>query len=665
MSSSTNEQRQKLISNFNSNYLSSLKTLLDDKEFHKNCSFLPKINTNSKENQGFKSKSIKERKLIRTIIYDYILKDQSNQSNQSNNETDKEKDNDFDVDFRYKITNPIKTYLFDKNEKLKKLAFDQILNEIINNPIKKEDSKETKENQSDFMKIYNELDFYMKSLSFQSMNQFENENENENEIHLQIMKNFDQQCEINGIISVNQRIDYYLYMRNLYMVRLKEKDFGTRLKYANKAKMRLSIDVINKEKDKENDKDSLIDSVNSIIITNKTNKTNKTKSNQALSIKKDYKSLLNTNKQDKSQDKPQDKSLKYKLFLIETQSKLSNLTNDTQKSIKSTIKEIEIYINNINQSTKPEFEKTTPTEKVKFIRNVYEISYEIVIIRNIKLNIDVFHQLLQSDLMNFLHLKYLNISNTCLLDDDLSNLLSILEQFSKGIEYLNISYIPLSKRSNDVLIRLISNRNTRIILLNLSFCSVTDSIFSSFSVGLSKNSSLSQLNLSGNKLKRLSAVVLGTIIRYDKKLTCLDISYNQFEEEDLNYIFKGLISNTSLLVLYIKNMKISNKTLLGLSSVLTINHGLKEVYIDNNLLTNKCCETIRSILLKNKRIELISVSGNRINNDGIDYLLDFYMNNTFILEESLHVQSVKEMSLFKVSTLNEYALLVEYYAYLV
>jgi Ran GTPase-activating protein (RanGAP) involved in mRNA processing and transport len=158
--------------------------------------------------------------------------------------------------------------------------------------------------------------------------------------------------------------------------------------------------------------------------------------------------------------------------------------------------------------------------------------------------------------------------------------------------------------------------------LNISGNNLGDKIFSEICLGVSKNGHLIKFFSSDNELGKISAIIIGTILKYDKKLKALDISKNLFNDEIISYVFKGLISNSCLECLMLNETNITNKSIRILETTLHINTTLQELYLEKNKLNNKCCSVISDILNKNKSIEYLSLVGNKIDNDGVDVILD-------------------------------------------
>ena len=149
-----------------------------------------------------------------------------------------------------------------------------------------------------------------------------------------------------------------------------------------------------------------------------------------------------------------------------------------------------------------------------------------------------------------------------------------------------------------------------------------DKLFSDISVGISKNSFLNKLFINDNDLGKITSVILGSILKYDKKLKFLDVSKNYFGDENIGYMLKGLICNTSLETLIINDMGLTNKSLRNFETTLGINTTLKTLFLERNKLTYKGWRLLSDILNKNKNIEYISLVGNNFENEYINLIIE-------------------------------------------
>ena len=124
-------------------------------------------------------------------------------------------------------------------------------------------------------------------------------------------------------------------------------------------------------------------------------------------------------------------------------------------------------------------------------------------------------------------------------------------------------------------------------------------------------------------------MIIGTLLKYDKKIKMIDFSKNYFSQFIYN-IFKGLIMNSTLEILVLRECDIENNelkvylmiNLKSLTATLHLNNNLKELYLDSNKFTNQACLLISNILNSNKSIEIISILGNKIDREGVETIIE-------------------------------------------
>jgi hypothetical protein len=200
----------------------------------------------------------------------------------------------------------------------------------------------------------------------------------------------------------------------------------------------------------------------------------------------------------------------------------------------------------------------------------------------------------------------------------------------------------------------ILNKNTlKLVSLNISGNMIGEKNFAEICVGVSKNSHLIKLFTAENDLGKISATILGTIIRYDKKLKVLDVSKNPFGDNSIGYLLKGLISNVTLQILLVCECSLTNSALRNFETTMSINTSLREIFLDKNLFTNKSYEKISEILNKNNYLEFISLAGNRINIDYVDTIID--------LQKKIPAKIITKNDYFKSKLSNEATNFYEYF----
>lgn len=189
------------------------------------------------------------------------------------------------------------------------------------------------------------------------------------------------------------------------------------------------------------------------------------------------------------------------------------------------------------------------------------------------------------------------------------------------MEYLDISYNKIGKHACEYISEILKDDKTELLSLNIAGNFIGDKNFSEICVGISKNSSLLKLNASANELGKISSVILGTILRYDKKLKYLDVSKNYFNDDIIKNLLKGLISNSNLESLILNENNLSNASLKNFETTLSVNSTMKEIFLERNLFSNSSSSKFLSIFYKNCNIELISLIGNKLEFEFADAMI--------------------------------------------
>ena len=217
--------------------------------------------------------------------------------------------------------------------------------------------------------------------------------------------------------------------------------------------------------------------------------------------------------------------------------------------------------------------------------------------------------------------KFIDKLRLCLRCEEVS-LFFLISKYSNKIDYLNISNNKLGKQSIEILNDILQKNNVKIIGLSIGGNKLGDKLFSDISEAISKNIFLQKLFVRNNELGKISSAILGTILKYDKKLKLLDVSGNIFGDENISYMLKGLICNSSLETLMMNNMELTNKSLRIFETTLGINTTLKKLFLERNKINYKGWRLLSEILNKNKYIEYISLVGNNFENQHINYIIE-------------------------------------------
>ena len=634
-----------LVDNFKKSYLNSLKIILDDEKFKEKTDTLPLLKSSviNKYEKMFAKREIEKQKLlnkeyrinstepnlggiskrglttnsmtlkkniaksipIRYIIIDNQLVNITLDALEENNEINS------------KLTDPFSSYFQESNPKIRKKAVDQIIHNIFIKPTQHDISEESEddydknknlilpqiisgnnvqiENLENSNKNKTENDAFYKDLEYLDEKfRLNTEHALENhEKYKEPMKNFKNKCEHHNITTLGQKIDFFVYLFN------KDSSINPRV----------------------------IDLKNHNLYNNNANSNFK-------KTKKNFRTTGASIFSLRSSPKKSDLRSRKNSFIF------SDMKQVYYYEIKSTFKiQEEIISNNLNMFEKYDKELSTKIKSFQLVKkNIessqklidklrmhllnQEISSEKIILRECNITSDRFIYLLYKKYFDFSRLKQLNLSKNNLGDTGGAYVIFLVSKYGQSIEYLNISYNSIGKNTCELLIESLSNNNLRVPSISLSGNKIGDKIFSEIAIGISKNIYLTKLFIGDNNLGKISSVVIGSILKYDKKIKLIDVSKNKFGDEIVGYILKGLIVNSTLESLFLNDLGLTNRSFRSFATTLVINTTLRQLFLERNKFNYKASRMLSDILNNNRHIEYISLVGNNFENEHINYIIE-------------------------------------------
>ena len=631
-----------LLDEFRKNYLSSLNIFLNDQKFKEKTDSLPVLKSSAiskyekliqkEENEKAKNKlkykrnnstgafkSLAENMLlssskkefkklfnkgnqIRYIINDHELIRLNLQAIEENNEINN------------KLTDPFNAYFHENNPKIRKKALEQIINGIMpkeyqlksgnlnfkspkNNNSKIENNNSNQSDQNLNYNIINNnenLRILNKNLEIlhEKFKPYEEIQKKKSDKYRPVLKQFKDNCENHGIITLDQKIDYFVY--------LYKNDAFKFQKTKHNSNANINKKVYNSKRELERLRQATTSLISKINASN-------TSSNIY-----NPKNFLNYS--------PSDLSIKYinelkNIYKFSDDLFKTSSLEQFEENLNAKIKSFDIMKSSLESSNKF-------IDKLRMYLRWKEVSTERIILRECDINAERFLYLIYKKYFNFGNIHEFNIEHNNLGDTGGSYLLILISKFSIKIDYLNIGYNKIGKQTCEILIDILEKNNVKLIGLSIGGNKLGDKLFSDISVGISKNSFLNKLFINDNELGKISSVILGSILKYDKKLKFLDVSKNNFGDDNIGYMLKGLICNTTLETLMINDMGLTNRSLRNFDTTLGINTGLKTLFLERNKLTFKGWRLLSDILNKNRDIEYISLVGNNFENEYINLIIE-------------------------------------------
>jgi hypothetical protein len=243
-----------VVEKFNKNYLSSLQIYLDDKSYAYKISQLPGLKSATtvkyekmveKEHEMKKKRKNSE---LNKELSGVIIKEKEVQTEKSKNKLKNFRSSTKNSQMRYlildpenrhidltnieenyeynkKLINPYKTLLVEDSDKIRKQAIEQILDNALNREKKKERTIQNSttnlpKESSLSSKIVNNIQNMSSSNSFllNKLKSHENrtlnlEETKEKESFNNFMRVFKESCELNNLITIDQKIDYYVHLK--------------------------------------------------------------------------------------------------------------------------------------------------------------------------------------------------------------------------------------------------------------------------------------------------------------------------------------------------------------------------------------------------------------------------------------------------------------------
>ena len=406
-----------------------------------------------------------------------------------------------------------------------------------------------------------------------------------------ILKQFSDNCENHGIITLDQKIDYFVYLHKTSAFKPQKPKLN-------------NIPKLKKISNQKKDLDRLRQGTTSVVSKLNKSNTNTDSFNP--------KSFINYSAADLSIKYINELKNKYN---IQEDFIHNEALDNFEKELNAKIKEFESMKITLEES--PKF-----IDKLRMYLRWKEISQERIVLRECDLNADKILYLIYKKHFNFGNIHNLNLEKNNLGDTGLSYLLTLIAKYNIRLDYLNIGYNKMGKQAIEVLKDILNKNNVKLIGLNIGGNKIGDIPFCDIATAISNNKSLNKLFINDNDLGKISSEILGTVLKMDKKLKFLDVSKNKMNDTTIGSMLKGLICNTSLETLIINDMGLTNKSLRIFETTLVTNSTLKTLFLERNKLTYKGWRLFSEILNKNKSIEYLSLVGNNFENEYINLIIE-------------------------------------------
>ncbi|KAF2075913.1 hypothetical protein CYY_002761 [Polysphondylium violaceum] len=218
-------------------------------------------------------------------------------------------------------------------------------------------------------------------------------------------------------------------------------------------------------------------------------------------------------------------------------------------------------------------------------------------------------------------IQHLNLKNIGLSNKGVMPLITILEKYPL-IQSLQVGKNRLNESGIRLILRAIKNYNTCIDTLGFDETNLTDIGCGTIEKLLSKNKTLTSLNIAKNKITENGFKLIFEGIKQNTNLSELNLSNNQIQTKQINKFIKWLsTNNTNIIKLNIASTGLSSSSGSEMQKLL-VSNGCHVRNLDisyNNLGTSGTKNVIKGIV-HNHTVQELTLSANKINFSGVNDL---------------------------------------------
>ena len=247
---------------------------------------------------------------------------------------------------------------------------------------------------------------------------------------------------------------------------------------------------------------------------------------------------------------------------------------------------------------------------------------------------------------NLQHLEYLNLSFNTIGREGAVNLITSLTKFST-IRELNLSYAGIGFEDCKALSELLASSKCINVLVICDEGGLDEFKLSPDSIqlivdGLSHNTSLEKLNMSGSNFSSENVLHLASVLRVNTRLKVLDIKHCNIQSSDSVHLAKALEENTTTQIqtLLLWGNQIGSEGAVAFASMLATNKSLAKLNMRKCSIQGKGAVCLAKALEKNLTLKEFDMSDNRIGSEGAAAFASMLKKNQCLKTLYLHGGSV-------------------------
>ncbi|XP_059159422.1 protein phosphatase 1 regulatory subunit 37-like isoform X2 [Physella acuta] len=219
------------------------------------------------------------------------------------------------------------------------------------------------------------------------------------------------------------------------------------------------------------------------------------------------------------------------------------------------------------------------------------------------------------------------------------------------LTYLDIRSCDLNERTIPIFGRALK-LGCHLTILHMENMSLSGRPLVILVAALKMNEILQELFLAENKLMPTDGVQLGHLLRYNHKLSLLDLRNNHLQDVGTSHLCDGLLEqNTArgLRTLVLWNNQINYQAMPALGRALATSECIETLNIGHNAITNEGVHLLKDGLLKTNSLLRLGLQGTKISDEGAVALAEYIADSTILLRIDLRENDIKTGGLMALS----------------
>ena len=279
--------------------------------------------------------------------------------------------------------------------------------------------------------------------------------------------------------------------------------------------------------------------------------------------------------------------------------------------------------------------KNRMLKKLRFKTNELHKFSKIIPVNNYLKDFDLSYNpvnlSLIKNILSLTHLSKLNLQRNDIKDKEIACFTEYIKQLNPPLKELLLHSNLISIEGSLSIANLIKD-NKFLLILNISYNPLYSEGVGNICESITNNTNvLEELLIDDTKCNDFCVTKMVTMLKKNKKLSVLSINSNKFTNKGIDSILSTLRYNSNLKKLSLLEHYIDSKAFINLADYLKFNNTLLELEIRSSKLNDDILKNLSKVMLNNKSLFNINFADNILSYEGILSLGQYINKNNSIV----------------------------------